>query len=182
MKKISIPYQFENGKIQTQPLQWLQTCPCCGELAQDNFFNLDCRVDLSRLFPGQPIYKNSERFYSLIWRIPYCSHCYKHARISEIIKSAVILAGFFIFILSILYLAQTGQFIWYPLPIVILMVSGLIFFKIIIPFILKSRVKETCSSRDFAVHAGCKKEQVILRFDNDNYAGVFAGLNNLEMK
>ena len=32
MKKIPIAYQYENGKIQTQTLQWLQTCPCCGEL------------------------------------------------------------------------------------------------------------------------------------------------------
>src|SRR5665648_531625 len=177
MKKITIAYQYDTGKIQTKELYWPQICPCCGELTLGNFYNLNCRVDLTRVVPDQPVYKSSERFYTLQWRVPYCYDCSKHARNSEIIKSAVIISGFFFFVLSVLLLAQIGQFIWFPLPIILLLLFDILLFKFILPFLLKRQMKTSCSNHDYAVHASCKKEHAILSFDDDNYTRAFARLN-----
>ena len=182
MKKIPIAYQFENGKIQTSELYWPQICPCCGELTHANFYNLDCRVDLARVEPGQTIYKSSERFYALQWRVPYCYDCSKHARNSEIIKSAVILSGFFFFILSVLLLAQIGRIIWFPLPLIILLLFDILLFKIILPLLLKPQMKTNCRTHDYALHASCRKDQVVLSFNDDNYARAFARLNDIPLE
>ena len=182
MKKIPVAYQVESGKIETKELFWPQICPCCGELTHANFYNLDCRVDLTRVVPEQPVYKSSQRYYTLLWRVPYCYDCIKHARNSEIIKSSVLLSGFFFFILCVVLLAQINQFIWFPLPIILLLLSDILIFKIILPFLLKPQMKTSCSDHDYAVHTSCRKEHVILSFDDDNYARAFARLNDVTLE
>jgi hypothetical protein len=181
MKKIPMAYQYETGKIQTREMYWPQICPCCGELTHANFYNLYCRVDLARIVPGQAIYNSSDRYYSLQWRVPYCYDCSKHAENSEIMKSAIILSGFFFFILSVLVLTQIGHFIWFPLPIFFLLFLDIFLFKIVLPFLLKPQMKTSCCTHDFAVHANCRKDNVVLSFDDDNYARAFARLNSLPL-
>ena len=183
MKKIQIPYQYKAGNIQIEQLHWPQLCPCCSDVTNENMYHLGSRIDLSK-HSAEPIpgYVKSNRYHLVDWQVPYCSACISHAKKTEFLKLFITLTDIIIFILAVLYFAQSNHLLWLPLLVLALFLTDNALDKVIMPKLLKPMLKNTCVTHDYAIHAVTRKNHILLRIDDENYAHSFAELNDLKLE
>ena len=175
MKKVGIPYEMREGKLNMPPVKWPVRCPCCGSDKVDGQFKLEHKA---REVRSSSTTSSSSSYYPLEWQVPYCEVCKAHAaRTTTLLVISVLLVLILPIVLAI------GLGVVSDSMSVILLIAGSIMFAMILYQVLLRvmvfpKMTKSCAHYREAIFVTDDEKSMVFHFYRDDQAGLFAQANN----
>jgi hypothetical protein len=178
MKKVGIPYEMREGKLNMPPVNWPVRCPCCGSEKANTQYKLEHNARYVSVTSGTT---TSSTYYPLKWQVPYCENCKTHTtRSTNLLVIITVLTILSPIVLS-LALGVVSDSASVLLLIIVSIISGIILYQILKRVLVVSKMTKACAHHRFAVFASDDMQRVFFHFYRDEQAALFAQANNSEV-
>jgi hypothetical protein len=178
MKKVGIPYEMREGKLNMPSTAWPLRCPCCGGDNANAHYKLEHKARDVSVTTGTT---TSSTFYPLEWQVPYCENCKTHTTRSTnllVIITVLIILTPIVLSIALGVASDSGSV---TLIIIGSLIIGVILYQILKRVLVVSKMSKACAHHRFAVFATDDERRIFFHFYRDDQAGLFAQLNNAEL-
>lgn len=178
MKKVSSAYAIQEDRLIMPPVQWSQTCMCCGGETGGTTLELEHKARYVSSTTGST---TSSSYFLLTWRVPYCVRCRAHAIQTGNLLAATILGVILLPIVLTLVLGAASSTLVFLLLLATSVVMGVVVHKVLLWLLITSKMTQHCTHHGKAIVASDDTTSVFFHFCNDQQAQHFAALNNAEL-
>jgi hypothetical protein len=178
VKKVGIPYEMREGKLNMPPVNWPVRCPCCGSEKANTEYTLEHNARYVSVTSGTT---TSSTYYPVKWQVPYCENCKIHTERSTNILYIIV----FLVILSPIVLSIALGVVSDSARVLLLIIgsiiAGIVLYQILLRTWVASKMNKSCAHHRFAVFATDDARRIYFHFYRDEQAALFAQANNSEV-